>query len=134
MSSSGDDRKRIPVRTGIGKIVVERQKQQIKKGYTLEHDAHHKPGEFLDAARAYLEFAWQSLDIEERTGKSLTVSGKGWESLTRYAESMWPWEIEGFNVDSTEDALVKAGAMIAAALDRNSLFAVEEEATEDDVL
>ena len=94
--------------TGVGKIAMERQRQVIDKGYTLEHDAEHSTVDLLNASDAYNVYArW-------------LLTGHTEESSRELAMSFWPWDADGFRPDSTDDALVKAGALIAAAIDRES--------------
>lgn len=79
--------------TGSELIAAERQRQIEVEGYTAEHDDLHKVHSFVLAAIAYL--------------------GKG----------PWPWSRESFKFSDRdgyyhERDLVKAGALIAAAIDR----------------
>lgn len=81
-------------RTGAELIAAERNRQIESKGYTAEHDAHHRVEEFVDAALTYA---------------SVTDSDVHW---------VWPWNLTAFR--PSEDRvrnLVKAGALIAAAID-----------------
>lgn len=94
-------------------IEAERTRQIKNEGYTSEHDHEHDAGELADAAACYACFASEMIrnpsmgELEE----PLTANFKGLLS--------WPWE----NIDfkPTQDpirALVKAGALIAAEIDR----------------
>lgn len=80
---------------GVDLIRAERERQIIVEGHTPDHDMDHGVNEFVCAAVAYL-FG---------------------------DECMWPWESELFkpthpiNEEHVRD-LVKAGALIAAAIDR----------------
>lgn len=80
---------------GVGIIASERQRQIEREGYDAAHDSEHDPKELIDAARAYLH--------AERS-----LSG---------AARMWPWGV-GFKPTTLARNLAKAGALIAAALDR----------------
>ena len=101
--------KKNPVVTGIGKIVVERQRQVIEKGYTPEHDAQHDVHDLLKAADAYMNFA---VNADTNRGYPEVFS-----QLRDLAGTGWPWEKDSFKPVDVETALIKAGAMIAAALD-----------------
>lgn len=79
--------------TGVELIAQERTRQIRGEGYTREHDASHHQGDLADAAIAYL-----------LTDSRLTV---------RY----WPWDPSSFKPGDRRRDLVKAGALIAAALD-----------------
>lgn len=82
--------------TGIEKISQERDKQ-IAKGYTPGHDA------------AY-------------TGKELVYSALAYINAALYGESVgdkdWPFEKEYYKYEGYVESLKKAGAFIAAELDR----------------
>lgn len=89
------------MKTGIELIAEERQRQIEKEGYTSEHDDAHSPEEFTMAAISYALPEW------------LRWTYKGdceW----------WPFEIETFrpSPDNRVRELVKAGALIAAEIDR----------------
>lgn len=83
---------------GAERILSERRRQVSKEGWTPEHDSVHKDGQLTDAAIAYLMIDW----IDERT------------SMLKY----WPWEPEWFKPSSRIRDLEKAGALIAAEIDR----------------
>ena len=85
--------------TGTQAIAAERQRQIEEEGYTPEHDEHHAVRQFVATAVAYL-------------GGDTRPIGQ-------------PWPIKRAIADSDEQAtkyqrrdLVKAGALIAAAIDR----------------
>lgn len=80
--------------TGSSLIVQERQRQINEKGFVAEHDDQWADGELTDAAAALL------LGDEE----------------------MWPWfdddEESTFKSEGNIEDLVRAGALIAAEIDR----------------
>lgn len=84
------------VNTGVELIAEERARQQ-KIGYDKTHDLRHPTEAFVNAAAAYLYAA-------------LGETSKG--------ESLWPWDSLYFKPKSAKRNLVKAGALIAAAIDR----------------
>lgn len=76
---------------GAAAIAVERQRQIDEEGYTAQHDARHHVDQFVQAAGAYLGLSnWSKWEIKREDG-------------------------DGFYVRRN---LVKAGALIAAAIDR----------------
>lgn len=84
--------------TGAQAIAAERQRQIDEEGYTTEHDEHHAVGQFVSTAVVYLG------------GKALGHT---------------PWPVKRAVVESDEESvryqrrdLVRAGALIAAAIDR----------------
>ena len=84
---------------GIELIAKEREKQIFEKGYTFGSDAQHNDQSLLGAAVCYAE-------------KTLMPGQK-----TVYN---WPWSRESFKPTSDIRNLVKAGALIAAEIDRLS--------------
>lgn len=100
------------MKTGIQLITEERKRQISKEGWTAEHDDEHSSGELNDAALAYAFAA-----AEQTRGENL-------ECVQTLAESTnlpkpWPWELQWWK--PSEDPirnLVKAGALIAAEIDR----------------
>lgn len=92
---------------GIGLIAAERERQITEEGYTTEHDAKHAEA-LVKAARSY----------------SYTAEGYlNGQSVPADAEHVrwhigWPWADRDWKPtgDPVRD-LVKAGALIAAAID-----------------
>lgn len=79
--------------SGAGLILAERKRQVEVKGYDAKHDSRHNVRDFVQAGGAYLGLA------------------------------RWPWSLETFKYRNGDGFyvkrnLVKAGAMIAAAIDR----------------
>lgn len=84
---------------GSTEIATERQRQIDTEGRTPEHDAHHPVSALIAAANAYL--------ISSDPTKTVI-----------HAASFWPWEQRTFKPTTARRDLVKAGALIAAAIDR----------------
>ena len=84
------------MKSGSELIREERLRQITKEGWTQEHDKEHDVWEFVKAAQAYLMV--YDADIV-RTG-------------------VWPWSGGFFKPKNTLKDLVRAGALIAAAIDR----------------
>lgn len=83
-------------------ITQERNRQIMVEGYNAEHDRHHKPETLAKAALAYLTY------------------DNGMPNASKIAYSYWPWEKELFKPRAMKRNLIKAGALIAAAIDRIS--------------
>lgn len=84
---------------GIYRINRERQ-NQLDKGYTPDHDSHHDANELVAAAISYAFTAMH--------GNSKTQP-----------DPLWPWGEESWSPsDEPIRNLEKAGALIAAAIDR----------------
>lgn len=82
---------------GAARITAERQRQIEAEGYTPEHDAGHIRMELVRAAKAYLLAVHSSIPDAIRS---------------------WPWQRDGFMVSTPLRSLEKAGALIAAEIDR----------------
>ena len=87
-------------------IAAERRRQMNKEGWTSEHDDTHARGELGEAAQCYITQA----------------RGRAWLTLCKYiiddVPDEWPWGEEWWNPQSPIRDLVKAGALIAAEIDR----------------
>lgn len=109
-----------PMKTGAELIADERIRHQAVEGWTPEHDDAHDIGELCSAANAYL-FAGDCIANAARfnpkykcTAKSITE-----EILNNDKLVSWPWDEEWLKVsDDPVRNLVKAGALIAAEIDR----------------
>lgn len=98
--------------TAVEMIAAERARQIEAEGYSSGHDSEHESNELAWAAVAY--------------AMPYTVNG-----LTR--EELWPWPRgDGFkpSPDDRIRELVKAGALIAAEIDRLQREALEVVAEE----
>ena len=82
--------------SGAERIAAERQRQIDKEGYTAEHDDAHASDDFVRAAVAYLE-----------------TSGPH-----RPVPMGWPWYEGEWKPKDRISNLVRAGALIAAEIDR----------------
>lgn len=98
-SPSTDPRQDDPEQNGVGLIAAERKRQVEAEGWTPEHDDGHHGGDLAFAAAHY----------------ALTPSHRYWVD--------WPWpeppkaHDAAYGPDRIRD-LVKAGALIAAEIDR----------------
>lgn len=93
------------MKTGIELIAEERKRQIEEEGWTKEHDAVHTRGELAKAAAAY------ALPPLCRADYAPDIAA---------APFMWPWN-KSFWKPVPNDRireLVKAGALIAAEIDR----------------
>lgn len=98
---------------GVALIATERRRQVETEGYDAEHDAGHLPKAFVDAAISY-------------------ATPPGERRMAGGAPYTWPWGDEDWKPcpDDRVRELVKAGALIAAAIDaiqaRAALAALKE--------
>lgn len=93
------------MKTGVELIKAERQRQIKEEGWTSEHDANHINGEIAVAAACY------ALPENYRQAELLPFSKV---PLT------WPWDGQYWKPTPQDRIreLVKAGALIAAEIDR----------------
>lgn len=88
-----------PMMSGAMQIATERGRQITAEGWSAEHDDRHINGELRDAAIAY------AMICDDRAPFDLA--------------SVWPWEMKWWKPsDDPVRNLVKAGALIAAEIDR----------------
>lgn len=89
--------------TGAELIAEERARQVAKEGWDAKHDDEHCNGELAAAAACYA--------INAANGK-----------MAGYQDSQpppwWPWDDEWWKPKDRKRDLVRAGALIAAELDR----------------
>jgi len=89
------------MKSGIELITEERQRQIDVEGWTPEHDAEHSNNELSKAAIVYAS------DSQARENSNII-------------DWLWPWERAWWKPtpDNRVKELVKAGALIAAEIDR----------------
>lgn len=91
-------------RNGVGLIAQERERQVTKLGWTAEHDLEHKNGELAIAAACYA--------LPKTFRDSL-------EKLEGYAAPVWwPFDDASWKPAERIKDLTRAGALIAAEIDR----------------
>lgn len=89
--------------TGVELIALERQRQIAEEGYTAHHDDEHEyDGQMAQAAACY----------------ALPESLRGYDHFK--GVRMWPWDKRYWKPrpDNRVAELIKAGALIAAEIDR----------------
>ena len=108
------------MKTGIELIAEERQKQ-INNGYDVNHDSQHDFRELTSAASTYIDAAiltTKSKEIGNSDEASISWHKDNEPFEWKYLKLGWPWEEESFKPTTPLEDLVKAGALIAAAIDR----------------
>lgn len=97
---------------GVGMIAAERQRQIETEGWTAEHDdKEHGGGQLAKAAACYA--AGEPIFVQ----RIRTVSGRK-ELPVVIFDNVWPFESQWYKPKDTIRNLVRAGAMIAAEIDR----------------
>jgi len=105
------------MKTGIEMIAEERQRQIDVEGYTAQHDSQHEVSEFLSAAKSYMDSSYLSMtseQIDNSTHWHETNEPFYWQHI----KDSFPWDKKYFKPTTPLRDLVKAGALIAAAIDR----------------
>lgn len=98
--------------TGIELITAERTRQMEQEGWTAAHDDTHRLGELSEAACAYSAIA---------SAQARGASAEEFPADMMISEGEWPWGEEWWKPSSDPIRnLVKAGALIAAEIDRLS--------------
>ena len=88
----------------IADIAAERERQISKEGWTPEHDDKHNVGELAAAASCYAMGDCKIyLEVEGAPNQVLKI---------------WPWDDEWWNPKDERRNLVRAGALIAAEIER----------------
>jgi len=101
------------MKTGIELITEERQRQIDVEGYNKQHDSQHKASELIYAAIAYVESAKVGINCAEigNINKFEIIRRKN--EMGRHYPYGWT-----FKPSTDIRDLVKAGALIAATIDR----------------
>lgn len=92
---------------GVDLIQRERHRQVFIEGWSADHDLEHPAGVLTRAAECYARAA----------RLQLTAPGEAWETVP----DGWPWAPSWWKPSEVPSRnLVKAGALIAAELDREA--------------
>ncbi|MEM7211770.1 MAG: hypothetical protein AAF479_07735 [Pseudomonadota bacterium] len=92
---------------GVEAIAAERRRQVDVEGWSPDHDDEHTKGEMARAAAAYARFsAWSDAKRSECLPEEPPLA------------LCWPWDDEWWRPTNRRRDLVKAGALIAAEIDR----------------
>lgn len=90
-----------PLSAALADIAAERRRQIEQEGWTPEHDDAHSDGQMATAAACYAISAHNVIRY-----KRITMP------------SWWPWDSKWWKPGTTRRDLVKAGALIAAEIER----------------
>lgn len=89
------------MKTGVELIAEERHRQIEKEGWTAKHDKEHYHGELAIAGACYSVYHTDA------------------QVLNHGLDDGWPWDEKWWNPSTNAiENLVKAGALIAAEIDR----------------
>lgn len=113
--------------SGLALIAQERERQIVAEGYDASHDDSHTDSEIALAAVCYAHpdppMRWFHHPSGEDRGD------RGWSAEI---PKEWPWRVGDYNPgDDRIRELVKAGALIAAEIDRLQRAALADERNAD---
>jgi hypothetical protein len=94
---------------GARLIVEERARQLDVEGWTPQHDDEHENGELARAGACYA--LWDSF-------YDVRPNHTGGQANLRLHSLTWPWDAEWWKPKTPIRNLVRAGALIAAEIDR----------------
>lgn len=89
-------------------VLAERLRQMTAEGWSLQHDDDHDGGDLAAAASAYALYAADELNPQSQ--------GDG--DFGRATPPMWPFSRRWWKPEDPRRALVKAGALILAEIER----------------
>lgn len=104
--------------SGIELIAEERKRQVEEEGWAPKHDDAHTRGELAGAGACYALHAAGFLEVNIMEGR---------REATGHKVSLWPWaqsywkpcgNVHALSADDRIRELTKAGALIAAEIDR----------------
>lgn len=101
------------MKSGVVLIAEERRRQVEKEGYSPEHDDQHTLEEIALAAACYAT-PLRARHRRHHYGSGRAVNDDG----SDFISSSWPWEKEAWKPTTRVRELIKAGALIAAEIDR----------------
>ena len=105
-----------PTADVLAEVAAERRRQQEAEGWTLAHDDMHVDGEMARAAAVY---ALNSAGVVRLQFNA---------ELAEIVPRDWPWSLSWYRPAKPRRALVKAGALIVAEIERIDRAAVAEKA------
>lgn len=106
--------------TGLELIAKERARQVVEEGFDAAHDAKYK---HLELVRAGVSYA--CVPVIRGEGREQNIPAERVEEeIAIIPEEVWPWDVKWWKPGTDKQCLIKAGALIAAQLDK--LIAEEE--------
>lgn len=94
------------VPTGLTAIWFERNRQQYDEGWHPAHDDNYRRGELAGAAACYALLCLHISSTELESRVSLLI------------RDLWPWSSNWWKPRMTRENLARAGALIAAEIER----------------
>lgn len=100
---------------GVALIAAERQRQLSAEGWTPEHDDEHRHGEMAVSAARY---AMHDVGFDELNTRDDAYDAAEWAEVKVALGKAWRWESCWWKPKDPIRNLVRAGALIAAEIDR----------------
>lgn len=97
----------------IEEIANERQRQKGDEGWTEAHDDAYRNYELERAAASYAFPVWEIRESERQQ-----LMGLNPIALKSRPPKMWPWSAQWWKPKSKRANLIRAGALIVAAIER----------------
>lgn len=103
--------------SGVSQIFTERMRQIHKEGFDADHDLEHRLGQLTEAALCYGHVA--SAEMRGSCAEEWSYDMVSTATLYGGMLCSWPWTEKDWKPsDDPIRNLVKAGALIAAEIDR----------------
>ncbi|MEZ5768703.1 MAG: hypothetical protein R3D80_14335 [Paracoccaceae bacterium] len=109
--------------SGIDAIAAERARQIAEEGWTPEHDDAYLLGELADAAACFAICAGVADDALNLSVEQIDNLSFREGAVVRH---YWPWHRKWWKPKTRRADLVRAGALIAAEIDRLDRLAASE--------
>lgn len=106
------------MKTGIELIAEERQRQISKEGWTTEHDDEHDHRELARAAESYVSHYVSRQHVIKNEYRLPGIVDGPKAYITEPPPESWPWDDADWKPKNPIADLIKAGALIAAEIDR----------------
>lgn len=97
-----------PSRAVAAELLAERHRQVGEEGYAAAHDDQYTDGQLENAALTYLQYG--RAEDRRETGRLFASQGE--------APPSWPWDPRFWKPDNCRRMLVRAGALVIAAIER----------------
>lgn len=103
---------------GVELIAAERQRQVETEGWTTKHDDKHVDGSLAQAAACYAQSNPRMKTVCENVDVAIRGECPVWKTHRIRVPAAWPWSPQWWKPKERVRDLVRAGALIAAEIDR----------------
>lgn len=106
------------MKTGIEQIADERARQTAVEGWDARHDDEHDGRSLARAGMCYVQHYVERAWLLQQGPGSFDIGADPDNYKTDSEPDEWPWEPEAWKPKDAIRDLVRAGALIAAEIDR----------------